>query len=270
MKRAVPILLLAACGGSQSKPPAVVEEPKRVTRVPVEDDEGPEDGVTFVKSKGSISAEQIQSGLTPHQQELADCYMSKVGKRRWLGGHVVLQWNLEADGAVSSVKLTESNLGSWSIEQCMIEVARTATFGKPNGGKVDFTVPLDFTAKGGAQQWDEDQALRAVGGQLASLDDGDDFELDRGKKAKRGKKAPVEKDKDERPETAPSNVFVTMYVGPGGKVQSVGFASPTTEVGHKWAACAEQAASAWRLPDPRGQIAKLAVRYKPSDEPVEE
>jgi hypothetical protein len=268
MRLAVPALFVAACGGSAPKPKPVVEEPKRVTRVPIEDDsEGQEDGVTFVNSKGRISQDQIQAGIAPHQQDLADCYMSKVGKRRWLGGHVVLQWNLEADGTVSSVKLTESNLGSWDIEQCMLDIAWQATFGKPQGGKVDFTVPLDFTAKGGAQQWNEDQALRAVGGQLASLDDCDDFEIDKGKKSKK-KHPPVEK--DERPEKAPTNVFVTMYVGPGGKLQSVGFASPTAEVGHKWAACAEQAASAWRLPDPRGQIAKLAVRYKPSDAPTDE
>jgi hypothetical protein len=274
MRLVVPVVFLAACGGSPPPPPAApVEQPKQVTRVPVEDDtDTQEEGVTFVKTKGAISQEQIQAGIAPHQQELADCYMSKVGKRRWLGGHVVIQWNLEADGTLSSVKLTESNLGSWDIEQCMVDVAWQATFGKPAGGKVDFTVPLDFSAKGGTQIWDEDKALRAVGGQLASLDDCDDFELTRGaKKPKAKKRPPADKsDQDERPEKPPTNVVVTMYVGPGGKLQSVGFASPTAEVGHKWAACAEQAASTWRLPDPRGQIAKLAIRYKPSDESTDQ
>jgi len=206
---------------------------------------------------------------------MAECYTEKVGKRRWLGGHVVLQWNMRGDGTLTSVKLTESDLGSWAVEQCLLDIAWSATFGKPSGGgDVDFTVPLDFSAKGGSQAWNEDQALRAVGGQLAMLDDCDDFEYEPkvDKKPKKGKKAPkATPKKDERgakparPEKPPSNVTMTLYVGPGGKLQSLGFSSATTEVGQKWAACAEQVAQSWRLPDPRGQIAKLALRYKAAE-----
>ncbi len=264
------LALGVGCGGGSNKPvEKPSEQPKKVTRVPIEDDsetgDGQEDGVTFVKTKGSITREAIEAGLAPHAGGLADCYMSKVGKRRWLGGHVVLQWFIKGDGTVSSVRMIESNLGSWAIEQCMLDIAWSATFGKPNGGDVDFTLPFDFSAKGGSAVWDEDQALRAVGGQLAVLDDCDDFEFE--PKPVKGKKAPKKKDvtaddKPARPEKAPSNVVMTLYVGPGGKLQSVGFASATTEVGQKWAACAEQAAQSWRLPDPRGQIAKLAIRYK--------
>ena len=276
MKQAVPVafVVLAACGSSP--PPAKKVEPepvKKPTRVVVEDEsaqnETPEEGVTFVKTKGSITKEAIEEGLAPHQTALAECYTEKVGKRRWLGGHVVLQWNLKADGAITSVKMIESNLGSWAVEQCLLDIAWSATFGKPSGGDVDFTVPLDFSAKGGTAIWDEDKALRAIGGQLALLDDCDDFEFEP-KPVKKTKKAPKPKKKDPsaepekpaRPEKPPKNVTMTLYVGPGGTLQSVGFSSATTEVGHKWSACAEKAAKSWRLPDPRGQIAKLAIRYK--------
>lgn len=272
MKLAVPVGLsvLVACGSSPPPPEKPVEPPpKKATRVVVEDetDDAPEEGVTFVRTKGSITREAIEAGLAPHQTALAECYTTKVGKRRWLGGHVVLQWNVSADGTLTSVKLIESNLGSWAVEQCLLDIAWSAEFGKPNGGKVDFTVPLDFSAKGSTAQWDEDQALRAVGGQLASLDDCDDFEIEpkNGKKKPKKKAPPAPADpaeKPARPEKPPSNVTMTLYVGPGGKLQSIGFSSATTEVGQKWSACAEQAAKAWRLPDPRGQIAKLAIRYK--------
>jgi hypothetical protein len=280
MRLAVPaILLAAACGSSPPPPPKpepVVE--KKVTRVPIEDEskeEVPEEGVTFTKTKGAISEEAVKAGLAPHAQELTDCYMKKVGKRKWIGGNIVLHWDIKGDGTITSVKMAESDLGSREIEQCLVDIAWATTFEKPTGGDTDFTVPLKFSATRSTQIWDEDKALRAVGGQLNNLEECDNPDKEKAapktkgghkKKAPPPKKKPAEAQGDEKPERPeprpPSNVVVTVYVGPQGKAQSVGFSSPTSELGQKWTACAEQAAMAWRLPDPRGQIAKLAVRYK--------
>jgi hypothetical protein len=96
--------------------------------------------------------------------------------------------------------------------------------------------------------WDEDQALRAVGGQVAKLDEC--------VKPPKGKKL-------DKPIKQPSDVTITLYVGPAGKAQSVGFSSPKTELDEHWVECAEKTAMAWRLPDPKGTYAKLAVRYRP-------
>jgi hypothetical protein len=272
MKRAVPVLFVVACGGSSPPPAAPPPEPKpepKPVRVPIEtNDDEPEDGVTFTKTKGTISKEKIDAGLAPHQQSLADCYTTKVGKRRFLGGEVRLHWELKADGSIKSVKL-DSNLGAWDIEKCLLDIAYSATFDRPTGNNAEFDIPLNFNATRSTAIWDEDEALRAVGGQLALLD-----ECPEGPKPKPPKKAPKkmppkkapppeEAGPPERPEPRPpSNVTITMYIGPQGKTQSIGFSSPTSEVGNKWATCASQVAAAWRLPDPRGQIAKLAIRYK--------
>ncbi len=271
MKRVVP-LLLVACGGSPPPPPPAPSPPveQRVTRVPIETEEDePEDGVTFVKSKGTMSREAIEAGLAPHQQAMMECYTQKVGKRRWLGGEVRLMWQLKRDGSIKSVK-ADSNLGAWDVEKCLLDIAWAATFDRPTGGEAEFDVPLTFSPTRSTAIWDEDQALRAVGGQLAQLDTCPEGEPKPKKHAKKGKK-PAKKQpppaaEDEppaRPEPRPpTNVTITMYVGPQGKAQSIGFSSPTSEVGAKWAACAAEVAAAWRLPDPRGQIAKLAIRYK--------
>src|SRR5262245_4608026 len=117
MSRAVPCLLagLVACGGDskpppQAPPPAPVVQPTK--RIPIETNEDePEDGVTFVKKKGTISKDKIDAGLAPHQQAMADCYTAKVGKRRFVGGEVRLFWELKADGAIKSVKI-DSSLGA--------------------------------------------------------------------------------------------------------------------------------------------------------------
>lgn len=237
------VLLLAAataCGGSSA--PKHVEEPvvsaKPVTRVPVE--EPPEEeGVTIINARGHMEKEAVSAGLDPHNQELMDCYMTRVERRRWLGGHVVLHWEIKKDGTVTAVKLAESDLGNWPIEKCLLEVARSATFAKPIGGDADFSVPLEFTAKGRLITWEEDKGLKAVGGQTVKLD------------ACAKGKVP-----------APSDVTITLYVGPAGKAQSVGFASAATVIDDKWGDCAEKAAMTWRLPDPKGIVAKLAIKYR--------
>lgn len=264
MRLAVPALVLLACGGGTKPAPVEPVAPveKHVTRVPIEDeskDEPQEEGVTFTKTKGLMSKEAIEAGIAPHTAALSDCYTTKVGRRRWLGGHVVLHWDIKADGTVTSVKLAESDLGSWPVEKCLLDTAWLATFSKPAGGDAEFTLPLEFSPPSGSQVWDEDKALRAVGGQLAKLDECEHPKPEKNDRKK--KRAPLPK--PARPEHPPKNVVVTVYVGPQGKAQSVGFSSATSELGEKWTACAQAAAMAWRLPDPRGQIAKLAITYKP-------
>ncbi len=241
MRRLLPLVLGVvspwACGGkaAPAEKPTPEVSPVVKTRVPIEEDE--DEGVTFVNSRGRMDPKAIEVGLAPHTQAMADCYMTNVGRRRWLGGHVVLHWEIKADGTITAVRLAESDLGNWPIEKCLLEVARAATFEKPTGGDADFQLPLDFTAKGASVPWDEDKALRAVGGQV-------------------GKLATCAKGKV----PAPMGVVVTVYVGPGGKAQSVGF-SGASVIDDAWADCAEKAAMAWRLPDPRGTVAKLAVKY---------
>ena len=245
-------IALGACGGGQQpadRPPVISAVP--TTRVVVEDahEEGPEDGVEFASTRGHMEIAVIEAGIAPHKQALSDCYTTNLKKRRWLGGTVIIHWDIAKDGTVTAVRLGETepgtNLGNWQIEKCILDVARAATFGKPVGGDADFQIPLEFTAKGKLVSWDADQTLRAVGGQTAKLDAC-------AKPKGRGVKERIDAPKGE--------VWITVYVGPNGKAQSVGFAGKAT-IADAWADCAEKAALAWRLPDPRGTVAKLSVAY---------
>jgi TonB family protein len=240
--RVAVVAVIAACGGSKPPPPKPPPEPVRQTRrIPVEDTE-PDDGVEIVAAHGHMDPAVVEAGLAPHKAELSECYTARVGKRRWLGGHVTLHWDINKSGEVTAVKLAESDLGAWPIEKCLLDIARAATFGKPIGGDADFTVPLDFTAKGKATPLDEDLANKAVSRTLAKLD-----ECGRAKGVKGGN---------------PSDVTITLYVGPQGKTQSVGFASPKSVLDDAWVDCAEKHAFAWKLPDPKGAIAKVALHYR--------
>src|SRR6478735_11161553 len=142
MRLAVPALFVMACGGGNQPAPEKPVEPvvAHATRVPIEDeskDEPQEEGVTFKNTKGAMSKEAIEAGLAPHTAALSDCYTSQVGRRRWLGGHVVLHWDIKADGTVTSVKLAESDLGAWPVEKCLLDTAWQASFSKPTGGDTE-------------------------------------------------------------------------------------------------------------------------------------
>lgn len=249
-------LVLSACGGSSTpaKAPDPVVSPTPTTRQIIEDDSEPEEGVTIVSTRGRMDPAVVEAGIAPHKEALSACYTENLDRRRWLGGQVMLWWDVDKEGTVTGVHLHETepgtSLGNWEIEKCILDVARQATFGKPIGGAADFQIPLEFTAKGRLVTWDDDQALRAVGGQTTLID-----ECAHPKRPKKAPRKPIDR------LVAPKGpITITVYVGPGGKAQSVGFAGKPT-IDEKWAECAVKAAMAWRLPDPKGIVAKLAIQY---------
>ncbi|HEY4056039.1 MAG TPA: AgmX/PglI C-terminal domain-containing protein [Kofleriaceae bacterium] len=246
MRTALVLLVLGACGGSPPPKPVEPPPPPPPTRHVIEDstvdDGGQEEGVTMMGQHGHMEVEDVEAGIAPHKQAMADCYMSNVNRRKWLGGQVVVHWDIKKDGTVTEVRLAETdpgtNLGNWAIEKCILEVAKAATFAKPKGGDADFTIPMEFKPTGRLVNWDEDQTVRAVGGQTSKI-----------AKCAKGKVTPPK-----------GPVWITVYVGAHGKVQSVGFAGKAS-IDEEWADCAVKAATGWRLPDPKGTIAKLSVQY---------
>ena len=271
-------LALAGCGGAKPVEPAPQVSSLPLTRAPVAEPAETDDGVVVGSGKGHVEPAAVEAAIGPYRGELASCYTQRVGARRWLSGQLVVRWELAADGSLARVVLATSDLGAWPIERCVLDTARRAGFGTPIGGAAEVTLPLEFSlcqpvpvargarpgqpgepphgcsVGGRAALWDEVASARAVGSQLAKLD----------------ACATSVAAATAKPRPAPDDVEITLYVarvgsraGRRGRVESVGFASRTSEIDDAWAACAEKAALAWRLPDPGGQIVKLAVRYRP-------
>jgi hypothetical protein len=233
---------LVACGGKQKPEPIVATPP------PVDDNgerdattSEQEDGVEIVSTRGKIDPDAVTRAIEPHAAAIEACYADNVGRRKWLGGGVELRWDVTAEGELAQVRLTHSDLGAWQIEKCVLDIARSLSFGKPKGGKAHVSAPLSFSLGSGALVWDEEQATKAVGGKLKDL-------------AECAKKAAT---------ADPTNVTLTIYVGTRGKVQSVGFSSPSG-FDDAWADCAAGKAGAWALTDPRGKVAKLSIVYNPA------
>ena len=248
MRKSLLLIFLAACGGSTKPAPA---EPPAPPSGPIHDNpavtddgdgDGGEPGFEVAGSKGRMDPKAIEAGVSPHQEELEGCFTSQVAKRRFLGGKVELKWQIGKDGALTSVQIATSDLGAWPVEKCLLDISRGMEFTKPKGGATDFSIPLEFSGKQGSTWWDAD-----VGEEAAS-------------------KHKKDLAKCEKTGTPPTDAMITAYVGARGKVVSVGFAT-TQESGLEpeawdaWADCAEKRILAWQLPDPRGQIAKLAFVY---------
>jgi TonB family protein len=230
----------AGCGGggTPTRPDPKDPEPSKAHRKVVEDSSQEDnDGVEVVSARGHMEPDDVNAGIAPHAAALEACYVDNVRKKKWLGGKVQLTWQITKAGEVTSVVVADSDLGAWKVEKCLLEVARQATFARPKGGDADFSLPLEFTARGASVWWDEDVGVKAVGKRVDDL----------GKCNTDG--APADE------------VAITIYVGTRGKVQSVGFASAGV-VPEVWADCVAKTVEAWTLADPRGKVAKMGLRYR--------
>jgi hypothetical protein len=212
-----------------------------LTRVPIKDTQ-PDDDVAVVSEKGHVEPQVVEAAIAPHRSAMTSCYTQKIGRRSWLGGHVVLCWEVAADGDVTSVQIAESDVGAWPIERCLLDIARQVTFGKPvGGGAAEVTLPLELTTARTLASSEEPWAPKAVDSLFAKLD----------ACAKASKVA------------MPDDVALTIYVGSRRRTESVGFASRATVIDDAWAACAEKAALAWRSLESKHQVTKHLVRYRP-------
>ncbi len=245
------LLLVGACGGSDSTGPKTPEPPEQVAEddgddEPAtrhqDDEEDDDEGMEIEGLSGHLDPMDIEKGIQPHADKLASCYHDAVKQMRFIDGKVELGYKVGRNGEVKSAYMKQSDLGAWPVELCLLETARAMQFKKPRGrGDADFSVPLDFTSGRSRTRWlSEEQAESEVKDYLGEL----------------GECA------QEVGKRNPKNVWVTLYVGARGKVKSVGFASATA-LADEWATCAQDRAMAWQLTDPRGRIAKMAFLYNP-------
>lgn len=240
--------LAAGCGGKGDS--AAAREPTagddgdgpsgRRGMAPDIGEEEDDDELQVEGLRGRLDTYDIQEGVKPHAGAIDKCFTANRGKARYLGGSVELLFIVARDGTVQNVHLSRSDLGSWPVERCLLEVSRGMTFVKPKGGApAEFTLPLGFTARTPPEDWDGGRAaVEVTDKHLATL----------ATCAEAG--------------AAPASAWITVYLGTRGQVQSAGFAT-TAPIDEAWAACAEQELLGWMLSDPQGRIARMTFAYPP-------
>lgn len=228
----------AACGSAPAPDTGPRVSPVPLTRAPVADSE-PDDDVTLISDKGHVEPAVVEAALAPRRDELTRCYTQKVGRRSWLGGKVVLHWEVSADGSMTTVRIAESDLGAWPIESCVLAIVREISFGAPVGGPAELTLPLELSTARTVARAEEPLDARSEAALFARLDG-----------CARGEIA------------MPEDVALTIYLGRGGRPMSVGFASPAGQLDDEWSACAEKAVLGWRAAETNRTLTKHLVRYR--------
>ena len=83
---------------------------------------------TAVATKGGLSAEQIRRVVTAHQGSMRACYEVEASRNPNLRGGIVLSWQIQPDGAVSTASLVSSTLSNPRVEGCVLRQVRSWHF----------------------------------------------------------------------------------------------------------------------------------------------
>ena len=175
---------------------------------------------------GTLDDAAVQAVVEKHAAALETCFTDVAKTLRYVGGPVRLRLRVGLDGKVKRASAI-SELGSWEVEKCLLERARSFQFARPRGGEAEVVLPFEFSAQ-----------TTSTSGTI-------------------GKVGVVEKTIahcGRRPE----GTGVIFYVGPGGKIMSAGFSSDVP-LSESWADCAAASARKARLEDPRGKVVKVVL-----------
>lgn len=219
-----------------------------------------DDGMKLEGQLGMLSDDAIAAAWKTRWADVTKCSRAAQARLAYVTGTVQLKLRVGADGLAKRVYVERSNLGSYDTEKCVLDIARTLQFEKPHGGsEAEFSYPIEVRPRPSSPwvvNWEEARVLPGVtrGKKDIGLCKGDVPPL-RGKKIKRATAAPGVK-------ALPASLELTLYIAPGGRVSSVGFAAEGP-IDETFAACLSDRAKLWKLDDPRSQIAKATIGVSP-------
>lgn len=91
---------------------------------------------------GFLSKEQIDRVVRANQAAIKYCFEVEMQRQPGLTGAVHMNWRIDRDGRVSTVRVAKSTLGNARVEGCMARQIKRWAFPKPDGGEVEVTYPF--------------------------------------------------------------------------------------------------------------------------------
>jgi hypothetical protein len=240
MRRLAVIFFVAACGHAQPKSePAPAPPPRAVAPAPAQEDDDPQ--MKISGNLGTLNDEEVSGPFQRRWDDITQCFTDAKGKLWYLGGRIEIKVRVDRAGAPKSLYVSSSTLGNYDAERCILTIARDLRFSRPHGGaEAEFTYPIEFHGKAAVQEWDESR----VAGKLRNPKVRSDMHECKQKSA-----------------GATPSVTMTLWVAPGGKITSAGFAADAP-IDDGFASCLVERTRLWRLDDPLGKIAKATVGVK--------
>jgi TonB family protein len=98
---------------------------------------------------GALDRETVRKVVRRHRREIKYCYEKQLQRNPSLAGEVNVEFTISGNGEVIAAFVTESNLGSAAVEQCMQRKIRNWVFPNPKRGKVvKVSYPFNFSSGG--------------------------------------------------------------------------------------------------------------------------
>jgi hypothetical protein len=205
-----------------------------------------DDGLVVRNEKGALDQSEVDRILDRHSGALGACYDRAGAAQKYAAGDVLLHFFVSSTGAVSDVIVSQSALGNYAVERCLVFRGRKIVFPAPGGKKAtDFEYSLLFRSSGELPVVDRDedeyaQDFAQLAPQLAAC----------GPLGSRRARAVV-------------------YVEPGGTVGSVGLEAEEP-LDDDAALCVVEQIQGWPLPNSGSHVVRtsFAVAPLPTAPPV--
>ena len=196
----------------------------------------PSDGMSVEGYTGTMDDMDVHEIMNQNMAGFNNCFSQASAS--YISGDVQLDFIVDPQGRVETVSIGNSTLGSWKVEDCMLQTARYFEFPPPRGnGRARFAFPFKWNAAG--------QRL------TVSVDESWGYEALRTHEPVINACRSAHHFKD--PFT------LTIYVGRRGQVLSAGFHSKTPP-SDGFPACVVQSLVDLMFPDPGQRIIKYRAR----------
>lgn len=223
-------VFVIGCGSQQKK----ADNSSKV--VVDNEDEFEDDGVEMMQEFGGMSEDKVTKAFKRVQKDLVACLGVEGPSSEYLGGQVAFLVTVDRSGRTLAAQMERSDLGSYSVERCMLDILAKNHWPKPVGGHKGLArsgMEYDSGAVRPPVQWEVSDIESTLTSSknaeiLAACGGGGPFEI-------------------------------TAYVATSGKVLSAGIAH-TDYDGEKTAACLVAAVEEMRFPSPGSWPAKISFQ----------
>lgn len=215
--------LAAACGGSKPRG-------ERNIQYKIQHSESPDTRQSDLN--GRLADDEIRRVMEEQQGGFNNCF--RQAPDAFISGHVELTFVVKATGRVEDVFVSQSDLGSLTAEDCLVQTAKFLEFPPPAGGRARFAYPFEWNEPGRRLS----QPVEVQWGYSTLADHRELYERCR---AKYDYQAPFN---------------LTVYVGRLGSVLSAGYDSGSGP-GVNFPSCVVDVTKGLRFPNPGNRIVKF-------------